>query len=62
MLAGLVRVSTLLRALVLSAVAKLERSNPAAMFELEKDALRQRLQDFDNGLAAHAGEGVGSSP
>jgi phage shock protein A len=52
---GLTRLWTLLNALVLTGIAGLEKRNPEALLELEKERLRERLMDYDNGLAAHAG-------
>ena len=52
---GLSRLRILVTALAMTGVAKLERRNPEALLELEKETLRQRLMDYDNGLAAHAG-------
>ena len=49
------RISNLIRGFFGLFIGGLERKNPEALLEVEKENLRQQIGEFNNGLAAHAG-------
>jgi len=49
------RIANLFRAFLNVFVGSIERQNPEALLELEKENLRKQIGNFNQGLAAHAG-------
>jgi phage shock protein A len=49
------RIANLFRAFLNVFVGSLEKQNPEALLELEKENLRKQIGNFNQGLAAHAG-------
>lgn len=49
------RLSNLIKGFLSLFVSGLERSNPEALLELEKENLRKQITQFNQGLSAHAG-------
>lgn len=49
------RIANLFRAFLNVFVGSIERQNPEALLELEKENLRKQIANFNQGLAAHAG-------
>jgi len=51
----LTRISNLFRGMLSGAVSGMEKNNPQALLELEKENLRKLISQYNEGLAAHAG-------
>lgn len=49
------RIANLLKAFLNIFVGSMERQNPEALLELEKENLRKQIGNFNQGLASHAG-------
>src|SRR3954468_15509298 len=49
------RIANLFKAFLNVFVGSIERQNPEALLELEKENLRKQISNFNQGLAAHAG-------
>ena len=49
------RIANLLKAFLNVFIGSVERQNPEALLELEKENLRKQIANFNQGLAAHAG-------
>lgn len=49
------RIANLLKAFLNVFVGSMERQNPEALLELEKENLRKQIGNFNQGLASHAG-------
>jgi phage shock protein A len=49
------RIANLLRAFLNVFVTSVERQNPEALLQLEKENLRKQIANFNQGLASHAG-------
>lgn len=49
------RIANLFKAFLNLFVGSIERQNPEALLELEKENLRKQIANFNQGLAAHAG-------
>jgi phage shock protein A len=49
------RVANLLRGFLSLFVSSIERKNPEALLELERENLREQISSFNQGLATHAG-------
>ena len=49
------RIANLFKAFMNVFIGSVERQNPEALLELEKENLRKQISNFNNGLAAHAG-------
>ena len=49
------RVANLLKGFLSLFVSSIERKNPEALLELEKENLREQIASFNAGLATHAG-------
>src|SRR3954465_6624114 len=49
------RISNLFRGFIGLFVSGLERRNPEALLEVEKEHLRKQIANYNQGLAAHAG-------
>jgi phage shock protein A len=49
------RIANLFKAFLNLFVGSIERQNPEALLELEKENLRKQISNFNQGLAAHAG-------
>src|SRR5258708_24198449 len=49
------RISNLFRGFIGLFVSGLERQNPEALLEVEKENLRKQIANYNQGLAAHAG-------
>ena len=49
------RIANLFKAFLNVFIGSVERQNPEALLELEKENLRKQISNFNNGLAAHAG-------
>jgi len=49
------RIANLLKAFLNIFVSSVERQNPEALLELEKENLRKQIGNFNQGLASHAG-------
>lgn len=54
-MSAMARISNLFRGFVSLFVSNLERKNPEALLELEKENLRKLIAQYNEGLAAHAG-------
>jgi phage shock protein A len=49
------RIANLFKAFLNVFIGSVERQNPEALLELEKENLRKQISNFNDGLAAHAG-------
>lgn len=49
------RISNLIKAFLGQFISGLEKKNPEALLELEKENLRKQISEYNKGLAAHAG-------
>ena len=49
------RIGNLIRGFLSLFIGGLERANPEALLEVEKENLRKQIANYNQGLAAHAG-------
>ena len=49
------RISNLIKGFLGLFIGGIEKKNPEALLEVEKENLRKQISEFNQGLAAHAG-------